>query len=95
MVIDHLSKEGTIHSHHDTVTTSEVIDIFVMHIFSKHGIPLPVTMDCSSPATLSTLLDCSSACAFISLLAITIANDQVEHINSTLEQYLCIYCNYK
>jgi len=23
------------------------------------------------------------------------ANGQVEHLNSTLEQYLCIYCNYK
>ena len=98
VVIDRLSKECIFIPSTDTVTAPDVADAFVTHVFSKHGIPLHVSSDRGSEFTSHFFRSLGS------LLRMRLhftsghhpsANGQVERINSTLEQYLRIYCNYE
>ena len=98
VVIDRLTKESVFIPTHDTATASDVADSFVTHVFSKHGIPLHVSSDRGSEFTSHFFRSLGS------LLHMRLhftsghhpsANGQVERINSTLEQYLRIYCNYQ
>lgn len=45
VVIDHLSKECIFIPSTNTVTAPDVADVFVTHVFAKHGIPLHVSSD--------------------------------------------------
>jgi hypothetical protein len=98
VVIDCLSKESVFIPTTDTVTVLDVAEIFVSHVFAKHGIPLHVSSDHGSKFTshffhsLGSLL---RMCLHFMSGHHPSANSQVERINSTLEQYLCTYCNYK
>ena len=98
VIIDRLTKESVFIPTTDTATAVDVADAFVTHVFAKHGIPLHVSSDCGSEFTshffrsLGSLLHMqlhftSGHCPS--------ANGQVERTNSTLEQYLRIYCNYQ
>jgi transposase InsO family protein len=98
VVIDRLSKECVFIPSTDSVTAPDVADAFVTHVFAKHGIPLHVSSDRGSEFTSHFFRSLGS------LLRMRLhftsghhpsANGQVERINSTLEQYLRIYCNYE
>jgi hypothetical protein len=98
VVIDHLSKESVFIPTMDMVTVLDVAEIFVLHIFAKHCIPLHVSSNRGSKFTSHFF------CSLGSLLRMHLhftsshhpsANGQVEHINSMLKQYLRTYCNYK
>jgi IS30 family transposase len=98
VVIDCLSKEYVFIPSTNSVTAPDVADAFVTHIFAKHGIPLHISLDYGLEFTSHFF------CSLGSLLCMCLhftsghhpsANGQVEQINSTLEQYLGIYCNYK
>ena len=98
VIIDRLSKEGVFIPTVDTATAIDVADAFVTHVFSKHGIPLHVSSDRGSEFTSHFFRSLGS------LLRMRLhftsghhpaANGQVERVNSTLEQYLRIYCNYE
>ena len=91
-------KESVFIPTHNTATATDVTDAFVTHVFLKHRIPLHVSSNCSSKFTLHFF------CSLGSLLHMHLhftsghhpsANRQVKRINSTLEQYLHIYCNYQ
>ena len=95
VVIDHLSKEGIFIPTMDTVTSANVADTFITHVFSKHGIPLHVSSNHGSEFTSHFFRSLGS------LLHMHLhftsghhpsANGQVERVNST---YLWIYCNYE
>ena len=45
VIIDHLSKEGLFIPTHDTITSQQLAQLFVLHVFSKHGFPSHVTSD--------------------------------------------------
>ena len=98
VVIDRLTKESVFIPTHDTATAADIADAFITHVLLKHGIPLHVSSDRGSEFT-------SHFFRFLgSLLHMRLhftsghrpsANGQVERVNSTLEQYLQIYCNYQ
>ncbi|SJK99884.1 uncharacterized protein ARMOST_03195 [Armillaria ostoyae] len=48
VVIDHASKQAIFIPTHDTINSEELTWLFVIHIFSKHGIPNHITSDHSS-----------------------------------------------
>ena len=48
VVVDHLTKQAIFILTHDTVTSADLAKLFVLHVFSKHGIPSHVTSDCRS-----------------------------------------------
>ncbi len=48
VVINHLMKQAIFIPSHDTVNAPQVVRLFLTHVFSKHGVPLHVTLDCGS-----------------------------------------------
>ena len=49
VVVDWLSKQGIFIATHDTITSSNLALLFIIHNFSKHGVPTHVT--CSDAAS--------------------------------------------
>lgn len=98
VIIDCLSNEGIFIPTANTATAIDIAEAFVTHVFAKHGILLHVLSDHGSKFTSHFFQSLGS------LLRMRLhftsghhppANGQVECINSTLEQYICIYCNYQ
>ena len=98
VIVDRLSKQGIFIPTHDTITSQELAQLFVLHVFSKHGVPSHVTSDRGSEfvshffRSLGTALDMK--------LHFTSGyhpegDGQTERTNQTLEQYLRVYCNYQ
>jgi len=79
-------------------TSAELARLFVIHIFSKHGVPSHIMSDRSSEfvshffCSLGTALDMR---LYFSSRYYLETNGQAEWTNQTLKQYLCIYCNYQ
>ena len=45
VVVDRLSKQGIFITTHNTIMSSNLTWLFVIHVFSKHGVPAHVTCD--------------------------------------------------
>ena len=98
VIVDRLSKQGifiltTIHC-----TSEDLAGLFVMHVFSKHGVPEHVTSD-RGPEFVSRFFR-SLGKALDMKLHFTSGwypegDGQMERTNQTLEQYLRIFCNYQ
>jgi hypothetical protein len=98
VVVDRFSKQSIFIPTHDTITSQDLAKLFVIHVFSKHGVPSHVTSDRGSEfvshffRSLGTALNMK--------LHFTSGHHpegdgQTERVNQTLEQYLRIYCNYQ
>ena len=48
VVVDRLSKQALFIPTHDTITSPELAQLFLLHVFFKHGIPAHVTSDHST-----------------------------------------------
>ena len=48
VIVDRLSKQGIFILTHDTLTAVQLAGLFILHVFSKHGVPGHVTSDCGS-----------------------------------------------
>jgi hypothetical protein len=98
VIVDRFSKQGifiptTIHC-----TSEDLAIIFIMHVFSKHGVPEHVTSD-RGPEFVSRFFR-SLGKALDMTLHFTSGyhpegDGQTERTNQTLEQYLRIFCNYQ
>jgi hypothetical protein len=98
VIVDRLSKQGIFIPTFDTITSVQLAQLFVLHVFSKHGVPSHVTSDRGSEfvshffRSLGKALDMK--------LHFTSGyhpegDGQTERTNQTLEQYLRAYCNYQ
>jgi len=98
VIVDCLSKQAIFIPTYNTITSVELVCLFVIYVFSKHRVPSHVTSDYSSKFvshffhSLGTALD--MRLHFTSGYHLE-ANSQAERTNQTLEQYLYIYCNYQ
>jgi len=98
VIVDHLSKQAIFIPTQDTITSAELARLFVIHVFSKHGVPSHVMSNRSSEfvshffRSLGTALDMR---LHFTSVYYPEANSQAEWTNQTLEQYLHIYCNYQ
>ena len=45
VIIDQLSKQAIFIPTHDTITSPELAQLFLLHVFAKHGVPTHVTSD--------------------------------------------------
>jgi len=45
VVIDRLSKQAIFIPTHDTITSPELAQLFLLHVFAKHGVPAHVMSD--------------------------------------------------
>jgi IS30 family transposase len=98
VVVDHFTKQALFILTHDTITSTQLAKLFIIHVFSKHGVPSHVTSDRGSEFI--SCFFCSLRKALNMKLHFTSGyhlegNGQTEHINLTLEQYLQIYCNFQ
>src|SRR5215475_1887399 len=98
VIVDRLSKQGIFIPTLDTLTSAQLAQLFILHVFSKHGVPSHVTSDRGSEfishffQSLGKALDMK--------LHFTSGyhpegDGQTERLNQTLEQYVRVYCNYQ
>ena len=98
VIVDRLTKQVIFIPVHDTIMSTDLAHLFVLHVFSKHGISSHVTSDRGSEfvsnffQSLGTALDMQ--------LHFTSGyhpegDGQTKCMNQTLEQYLRVYCNYQ
>ena len=100
VIVDHLSKQSIFILTHDTITSVQLAQLFVLHVFSKHGVPSHITSNRGSEfvshffRSLGKALDVNLH--FTSGYMYHPEGDgQTERTNQTLEQYLRVYCNYQ
>ena len=97
VIVDWLTKQAIFIPTYDTITSMDLVCLFVLHVFSKHGIPSHVTSDRglefvsnffqSLGTTLNMWLHFTSGYH-------PKGDGQTECTNQTLKQYLHVYCNY-
>jgi len=98
VIVNQLTKQTIFIPAHDTITSVDLAHLFVLYMFSKHGIPSYVTSDRGSEfvsnffQSLGTALD---MCLHFTSGYHPKGDGQTECTNQTLEQYLRIYCNYQ
>jgi hypothetical protein len=98
VVVDRLSKQSIFIPTTVNITSAQLASLFVMHVFSKHGVPSHVTSDRGSEfvshffRSLGQALD---MCLHFTSGYHPEGDGQTERVNQTLEQYLRIYCNYQ
>ena len=98
VIVDWLTKQVIFIPAHDTITSMDLAHLFVLHVFSKHSIPSHVTSDRGLEfvlnffQSLDTVLDMQ---LHFTLGYHPEGDGQTERMNQTLEQYLCVYCNYQ
>ena len=98
VIVDRLTKQSIFVLTVDTITTPMLAQLFVLHVFSKHGIPSHVTSDHGLEFVSSFFQMLGKALDM--KLRFTPGyhpegNGQTERMNQTLEQYLQVYCNYQ
>ena len=98
VVVDRLTKQAifiptTVHC-----TSEDLAIIFIMHVFSKHGVPEHVTSD-RGPEFVSRFFRTLGKALDMKLHFTSgyhpEGDGQTERTNQTLEQYLRIFCNYQ
>ena len=97
VIVDWLTKQAIFIPAHNTITSMDLARLFVLHVFSKHGVPSHVTSDRGSEfvsnffQSLGTALDMQ--------LHFTSGyhpedDRQTKCMNQTFKQYLHVYYNY-
>src|SRR6266478_1149355 len=98
MIVDHLTKQSLFIPTHNTINSPQLAQLFLTHVFSKHGVPSHVTSD------QGTEFVSHFFCSLGKLLQMELhftsgyhpeGNGQTECINQVLEQYLRAYTNYQ
>ena len=97
VIVDWLTKQAIFIPAHDTITSTDLACLFVLYMFSKHGIPSHVTSNRDLEfvsnffQSLGTALD---MWLHFTSGYYPEGDGQTKHTNQTLKQYLCVYCNY-
>jgi hypothetical protein len=98
VIVDRLTKQAIFIPTCDTITSADLAKLFVLHVFSKHGVPSHVTSDRGSEFVSNFFKSLGKA------LDMTLhftsryhpeGDGQTEHTNQTLEQYFRIHGNYQ
>jgi len=96
--VDWLSKQAIFIPTHDTITSLELTKHFLLHMFSKHGVPTHVTSDRGTEFVSHFFWSLGKALDMHLHFTSSYhpeGDGQTERSNQTLEQYLRIYCNYQ
>ena len=98
VIVDRSSKQSIFIPTYDTITSEQLADLFIIHVFSKHGVPNHVTSDRGSEFVSAFFRSLGKALSME--LHYTSgyhpeADGQTERVNQTLEQYIQIYCSYQ
>jgi len=98
VIVDWLTKQAIFIPAYDTITSTDLAHLFILHVFSKHGIPSHVTSNRGSEFVSNFFRSLDTALNmwlhFTSGYH-TEGDGQTECTNQTLKQYLHVYCNYQ
>ena len=98
VIVGRLTKQSIFIPTVDTITSPMLAKLFVLHVFSKHGIPLHVTSDRGLEFVLAFFHSLGKVLDMKLHFASSYhpeGDRQTECTNQTLEQYLQVYCNYQ
>jgi hypothetical protein len=98
VVIDYFTKQALFIPTHNAITSTQLAKLFIVHVFSKHGVPSHFTSDQGSEFVSRFFRSLRKALNM--KLHFTSGyhpegDAQTERVNQTLEQYLWIYCNFQ
>ena len=98
VIIDRLTKQSIFIPTVDTIMSPMLAKLFILHVFSKHGVPSHITSDCGTEFV--SAFFCSLGKVLDMKLHFTSGyhpegDGQTEHANQTLKQYLRVDCNYQ
>ena len=98
VIINRLTKQLIFIPTVNTITSPMLAKLFILHVFSNHGVPSHITSD-HGMEFVSTFF-CSLGKVLDMKLHFTSGyhpegDGQTERTNQTLEQYLRVYCNYQ
>ena len=98
VIVNQLTKQAIFISVYDIITSANLAHLFVLYVFSKHGVSSHVISNKDSEFVSNFFQ--SLGTAFDMWLHFTLGyhpkdNGQTEYMNQTLEQYLHVYCNYQ
>ena len=98
VIVNQLIKQVILISAHNTITSTDLAHLFILYVFSKHSVPSYIIFDRDSEFVLNFFYFLDTALNI--WLHFTSgyhsrSDGQTKHINQTLEQYLCVYCNYQ
>ena len=98
VIVDQASKQAIFIPTDVKITSKQLADLFVIHVFSKHGVPRHVTSDRGSEFVSAFFQALGKALSME--LHFTSgyhpeADGQTERVNQTLKQYIRIYCSYQ
>src|SRR5260221_643861 len=98
VIVNHLTKQAIFIPSHDTVNAPQVVQLFLIHVFSKHRVPAHVTLDRGSKFV-SHFFHSLGKLLWMRLHFTSgyhpEGDGQTEHANQVLEQYLQTYTNYQ
>src|SRR5258707_11899313 len=98
VIVDHLTKQSLFIPTHDSIDSPELTQLFLPHIFSKHGTPSHVTSNWGSEF-ISHFFQSLSKLLWMELHFTSgyhpEGDGQMECLNQVLEQYLQAYTNYQ
>jgi IS30 family transposase len=98
VVVDRFIKQALFIPTHNTITSAQLAKLFIIHVFSKHGVPSHVTSNQGSEFV-SRFFHSLGKALNIKLHFTSEyhpeGDGQTECINQTLEKYLRIYCNFQ
>ena len=97
VIVDQLTKQAFFIPTYNTIISSDLVCLFIIHVFSKHSVSFHVTSNRGLKFVLNFF--CSLGTVLNMWLYFTSGyhsegDKQTKCMNQTLEQYLCIYCNY-
>jgi len=98
VVVDWLTKQAIFIPTTRTINASQLAQLFIGHVFSKHSTPSHVTSDCGVEFVskfFKSLAEALDMRLHFTLGYHPEADSQTKHTNQTLEQFLRIYCNYQ
>jgi len=98
VIVDWLTKQTIFIHPHDTIISTDLTCLFILHVFFKHNVPSHVTSNRGSEFVSNFF--CSLDTALDMWLHFTSGyhpkgDGQTKCTNQILEQYLHIYCNYQ
>src|SRR6201999_284272 len=98
VIVDRLTKMALFIPTTKSVTAEQFADLFILHVFAKHGLPENMTSDRGTQWR-NEFFDSLSKLLRVQVRLSTAhhpqTDGQTERVNQILEQYLRIYCSYQ
>ena len=98
VIVDQLTKQAIFISAHDIIMSTDLAHLFVLHVFSKHGVPSHIISNRGLEFVSNFFWSLGTALNMWLYFTSDYhpeGDGQTKRTNQTLKQYLYVYCNYQ